>query len=136
MHTTGPGAGSTTDSRGVRRALRAEKAQLLRWRRLLRARLDLAVAAFAPPEPLGEMSWDLLPDAQRALPMPFELTDAITVSAPTDQVALMEHLRTLDRSLASYGAELDQALETSTGEILGHLALSTDPLTGEPQDAR
>lgn len=42
------------DARSVRRALRAERAQLLRWRRLLRARLDLTVARLAPPTHLGE----------------------------------------------------------------------------------
>ncbi len=100
-----------TDVRSTRRVLRAEKTQLARWRRLVRARLDLAVAAFAPPDHVGAMSWDLLPEAQLALPMPQELVAAVTVAAPADPVALMEHLRRLDRMLAAYGAELDAALD-------------------------
>lgn len=100
-----------SDVRANRRTLRAEKTQLARWRRLVRARLDLAVAAFAPPDHVGAMSWDLLPEAQLALPMPQELLAAVTVDPPADPVALMGHLRRLDRMLAAYGAELDAALE-------------------------
>ena len=112
----------STDARTAGRALRAEKAQLLRWRRLLRARLDLAVAAYAPPTALGEMSWDLVPQAQLSLPLPAELAAAIAVDTPVDQVALMQHLRGLDRVLAAYGVELDAAIETSTERVLAEEA--------------
>ena len=115
------------DTRGSRRTLRAERAQLLRWRRVLRARLDLAVAAFAPPEPLGHMSWDLVPAAQLALPMHRELVEAVKLPQVEDQVELMQRLRVLDRALAIYGAELDDALEDSTQLVLDQLAsLSAD----------
>lgn len=114
----GPGA----DARAARRALRAEKAQLLRWRRLLRARLDLAVASYAPPDTLGAMSWDILPDAQMSLPHPQDLIAVVRVSPDDDQVALMQRLRALDRQLAAYGAHLDAALEDSTQQILGTVA--------------
>ncbi len=110
------------DARVARRALRAEKAQLLRWRRLLRARLDLAVAAYAPPDTLGAMSWDILPDAQMALPLPQELLDAVRAAHQHDQVALMQRLRTLDQQLAAYEAQLDDALENFTQQILGTFA--------------
>lgn len=115
-----------TSARAARRALRAERAQLLRWRRLVRARLDLAVAGFAPPDPLGAMSWDVIPEAQMALPTPQELLEAIRLAEPTDQVALMQYLRTLDRRLARYGEEIDEALETFTQEIVRHLAAPED----------
>lgn len=117
----GPGTGA----RAARRALRAEKAQLLRWRRLLRARLDLAVAGYAPPDTLGAMSWEILPEAQMSLPHPQELLSAVRVAATEDQVALMRQLRRLDRQLAAYGDHLDEALESSTQEILGNLAADT-----------
>ena len=110
------------DARATRRALRAEKAQLLRWRRLLRARLDLAVAAYAPPDMLGAMSWDILPEAQMSLPRPQDLLDAVRAVDENDQVALMQRLRALDQQLADYEAHLDAALESSTHEILGTLA--------------
>ena len=119
-----------TDLMTTRRALRAEKAQLTRWRRLVRARLDLAVAAFAPPDALGEMNWDIVPEAQLALPMPEALARAVAVPPPADPVALMEHLRALDRMLAGYGRELDAALEESTLDVFHHLAGPTQPVDG------
>ena len=112
----------STDARAIRRALRAEKAQLLRWRRLVRARLDLAVAGFAPPDTLGTMSWDILPEAQMSLPHPQSLLAAVRVTGATDDVALMHALRTLDRQLAEYGAQLDAALEMSTQQIMRLIA--------------
>lgn len=110
-------------ARAARRALRAERAQLLRWRRLLRARLDLAVAAYAPPDTLGAMSWDILPEAQMSLPHPQDLLDAVRAGhGEEDQVALMQRLRELDRRLAQYQADVDEALERSTQEIIGACA--------------
>ena len=114
-----------TDARAVRRALRAEKAQLLRWRRLVRARLDLAVAAYAPPDMLGAMSWDIVPEAQMSLPRPQELLAAVRFSGGSDEVALMQVLRDLDRRLADYGAQLDAALEMSTQQIMRTRAVPT-----------
>ena len=134
--TTGLWAQAQTDPRTARRSLRAEKAQLLRWRRLVRARLDLAVAAFAPPEPLGEATWDLVPEAEFGLPMAHDLASAIHVDLPMDAVSLMEELRSLDRRLAVYGAEIDSALETSTQQIVHHMAAvpprRLSVLTGAP----
>lgn len=115
-------AGPGTTARAARRALRAEKAQLLRWRRLVRARLDLAVSAYAPPDTLGAMSWEILPDAQLSLPRPQDLIAAVRIGSSDDEVALMQELRRLDRQLAEYGRQLDEALESSTQEILGALA--------------
>lgn len=112
-----------TDARAVRRALRSEKAQLLRWRRLVRARLDLAVADYAPPDTLGAMSWDILPEAQMSLPHPQDLIATVRVAGATDEVALMQHLRELDRQLAEYGARLDSALEMSTQQIMRRMAM-------------
>lgn len=110
-------------ARSDRRSLRAEKAQLQHWRRLLRARLDLAVGAFAPPEPLGSVAWDTLPDAHRDLPDGAALAAAVNVGAHDDPVELMTRLRDLDRSLAAYGRALDDALETSTTHVVQDLAL-------------
>jgi hypothetical protein len=121
-------AGPGTGARAARRVLRAEKAQLLRWRRLVRARLDLAVAAYAPPDTLGAMSWEILPDAQLALPRPQDLLAAVRIGSSDDEVALMRQLRRLDRQLAEYCEQLDDALEASTQEILGALAT---PAPGE-----
>ncbi len=112
-------------ARAARRALRAEKGQLMRWRRLLRARLDLAVASYAPPDTLGAMSWDILPEAQMGLPHPQELLDAVRAADSGDQVELMQRLRTLDALLAAYEAHVDAALETSTQQIIDTFATTT-----------
>jgi hypothetical protein len=111
--------------RSDRRALRAEKAQLTHWRRLLRARLDLAVAAFAPPEPLGTVDWDKLPQAHHDLPDSTTLGAAVAVVTPIDPVELMNRLRHLDRSLAEYGRALDGALEVTTEHVVHDLARHT-----------
>lgn len=123
-------------ARAARRALRAEKAQLLRWRRLLRARLDLAVAAFAPPDTLGAMSWDLVPDAQMDLPRPQDLLEAVRVPVDPDQVALMRTLRELDHRLAAYGEEIDAALELSTQQIMHRMAGTGTTADDDPDVTR
>ena len=122
-------AGPSVDARAARRALRAERAQLTHWRRLLRARLDLAVAGMAPPEHLGTFSWDLLPDAVLLLPRAQELHDVVGVGVggTTDTVELMTRLRRLDRMLATYAGELDEALEAATEELLHGFAADDAP---------
>jgi hypothetical protein len=100
-----------TSDRLAQRMLRAEKAQLAHWRRLLRARLDLAVAGLAPPDHLGTMTWDLLPDAVDDLPDPVDLRSAVTVPSIEDTVELMNRIRDLDRSLGRYARRLDAALD-------------------------
>ncbi|MDT0166555.1 hypothetical protein Q9R32_13410 [Actinotalea sp. AC32] len=114
-----PGPG---DAHATRRALRAERAQLAHWRRLLRARLDLAVGALAPPEPLGTLSWDLVPGVEGLLPSAADLADAVATDQPDDVVDLMTRLRRLDRALGRYAARLDEALESTTDELVLGLA--------------
>jgi hypothetical protein len=110
--------GPVTDARATRRALRAERAQLQHWRRLLRARLDLAVAGLAPPEHLGAFTWDLMPDTAVLLPRSQDLADAIRVGEQPDVVDLLTRLRRLDRMLARYGDALEGAIEETTQELL------------------
>lgn len=110
------------DRRSTRRTLTAERAQLTRWRRLLRARLDLTVAGFAPPEPLGTMTGEVLPGAVQQLPPAVDLSAAVACVTPIDPVELMTRLRHLDRTLEAYGHEIDAALETSTDGVVRKLA--------------
>lgn len=119
--------------RADRRALLAERAQLLRWRRLLRSRLDLTVARLAPPDHLGEYAWDLLPTAQLALPSTAEILQAVTgcPGRGADAVDTMEQLRSLDRRLAVYQDELDRAIEERTARVVDTLAESAEPCLGE-----
>lgn len=117
------------DSAATRRAVRAERTSVTRWRRLLRSRLDLLVATYAPPEPLGEMGWDVLPQAQLAAPDLDELRAAIEWRpTDTDRVGAMHRLRDLDRRLAGYAAELDDALDATTEALV--MRLVADELDG------
>ena len=103
----------------ARRTLRQEKLEVGRWRRLLRARLDLLVGAYAPPEILGTTGWEHLPAARLELPLPGEMAAAIwTGTEPDDRVALMRRLRDLDRRLGAYATALDSALDDTTDELL------------------
>ena len=116
----------TVDARAARRTLRAERAQLSHWRRLLRARLDLAVAGFAPPEPLGAFTWDLVPDAVVLLPRAQELAEAIRAGGDGgDVVELLTTLRRLDRMLSRYADDLDVAIEETTQVLLAEQAAQT-----------
>ncbi len=105
-----------------RRALRHEKLEVGRWRRLLRARLDLVVGTYAPPDVLGTIGWEHLPSARLELPLPGELAAAIwTCEDDCDRVALMHRLRDLDRRLGGYTAALDGALEETTDTLLARM---------------
>lgn len=114
--------GPASDTRATRRALRAERAQLQHWRRLLRARLDLAVAGLAPPEHLGAFTWDLMPDAAVLLPRSQDLAAAIRVGEEADVVDLLTRLRRLDRMLSRYGDALEGAIEETTQDLLSEQA--------------
>lgn len=135
IHAGTPAAPSVRGTRAARRALRTEKAQLARWRRLLRARLDLAIAGFAPPEPLGIALCDELPDSRYDIPAALELSHAIAVTTPLDPIELMTCLRRLDRALAVYEKDVDLALEETTVQVVRDLAAGQGmPLTHLPQD--
>jgi hypothetical protein len=109
-------------SAATRRTVRAERSAVVRWRRLLRARLDLLVATYAPPDELGAMGWDVLPRAQAAAPIGDELRAALgTCDHETDQVAAMRRLRDLDRRLAAYADDLDRALDATTEALIMRL---------------
>lgn len=119
-------AGSLGELRGARRALRAERAAVIRWRRLVRARLDLALAATVPVEPLGMLAAEHLPEgAGVEVPMHGELAAALLVDAPTHEVAQLGQLRDLDQRLRRYELALDDALRSATDAFVADLA--TDP---------
>ena len=115
------GADMGLDVGPARRAVRSERAEVARWRRLLRARLDLLVATYAPPGPLGTVGWDVLPEAQLALPLADELLQAVALSPESDRVEVMRRLRELDRRLAAYADELDAAWDAATEGLVRSL---------------
>src|SRR4051794_41889197 len=66
------------DLRLDRRVLRAEHARVTWWRRLVRARLDLAVAQAAQPPSLGEdMAFQLPPEIGVEVPRPAVLAAGV-----------------------------------------------------------
>jgi hypothetical protein len=117
---------TVADLRRSRRALRAESARLARWRRLVRARTDLALSASMAPEPLGVEALGLLPpQVADALPMYSELLEAVQLARTGDEVRRLECLRDIDVQLAEYQACLDATLDATTTEFVRRL--SFDP---------
>ncbi|WNB85887.1 hypothetical protein [Cellulomonas sp. ATA003] len=98
---TGP-----VDPAHLLRALRAERSRVTHWRRLVRARMDLAVAALVLPEALG-------PDAD--VPDLLALVDAVSAGGPQGELDRLESLRDLDARLARHAQGVDQAIEAARG---------------------
>lgn len=123
---TGNDVTALGDLRSTRRALRGERVRVARWRRLVRARLELAVASATLPGPLGEEATDVLPVlAENDLPTHIELAVALRSGLPDGEVDLIEPLRDLDRRLARYAETVEEALARTTEELICRLA--TDP---------
>ncbi|HMO11457.1 MAG TPA: hypothetical protein PKB06_08155 [Actinotalea sp.] len=106
------------DPAAARRAVRAERAEVVRWRRLLRARLDLLVATYAPPESLGDLAWDIAPHREITPDLSDALRAALGDTPDGDRVAAMRRVRDLDRRLSCYADHLDRALEASTEQLV------------------
>jgi hypothetical protein len=110
------------DLRLDRRALRAERARVGWWRRLVRARLDLAVAQVARPQTLGEdVAFQLPVDVGVDVPRPTELASVLTGTPATELVAL-DALRALDAQLARYEEGVTSALSDTTEQLITRLA--------------
>lgn len=105
-----------------RRALRAESQRVGWWRRLVRARLDLAVAAAARPDPLGEdVAFQLPLDVTLGVPRMSELERLLPELQPTDLPAV-ERLKALDDQLALYEQGVTEALARTTDRLISRLA--------------
>ncbi|RHA43086.1 hypothetical protein [Cellulomonas rhizosphaerae] len=116
------------DLRLDRRALRAEQARVGWWRRLVRARMDLAVASAAQPQPLGEeVAFHLPPAVGVDVPRPSELGGVLAGVEPQAEVGRLDELRALDAQLARYEAGVRDALGAATERLIARLA--TDPAT-------
>ncbi|WP_028049681.1 hypothetical protein [Cellulomonas sp. URHD0024] len=110
------------DLRLDRRALRAEHARVTWWRRLVRARLDLAVAQAARPQTLGEdMAFQLPPEVGVEVPRPAVLASVLESDNGTCDLRIDE-LRSLDAQLARYGEGVEAALGRATERLISRLA--------------
>lgn len=111
-----------SDLRYARQSLRIERSRIAHWRRLLRARIDLAVAVAVLPEGLGQDEWGVLPPgAERDLPHNLQLVNAVRDGGPAD-LGSLDDLLDLDRRLASYQATVSEALGGTTDEFIRRLA--------------
>ena len=107
------------------RALRAERARIAWWRRLVRARLDLLVARTVGPQALGEEIAFALPlEVGLEVPRPDELSEVLGGRDASD-VSRLEELRALDKRLARYQAGVEEAFVATTDALIDRLA--TDP---------
>jgi hypothetical protein len=106
-----------------RAALNAERRRVAHWRRLVRARLDVAIAVITVPEPLGVDGESLLPaGADPDVPRHVELLRSLRAGLPMAEVHQLEALRDLDGRLARYQAEVDTAFAAATDRFVEHLA--------------
>ncbi|MBO0899146.1 hypothetical protein J1G42_04060 [Cellulomonas sp. zg-ZUI222] len=106
----------------ARRALRAERDRVAWWRRAVRARMDLAVAAAASPGTLGEQVAFLLPlDVCLQVPRPDELGAALPPGDGHD-LGRLPDLRALDTRLAAYEQGVVEALDRTTARLVERLA--------------
>ncbi|WP_448631079.1 hypothetical protein [Cellulomonas soli] len=111
------------DLRLDRRALRAERARVAWWRRLVRARLDLAVARVTGPGPLGEdVAFQLPLDVAVHVPRPAELHRVLEGADAAAELGQVDELRDLDSRLALYEAGVEEALQSTTDRLVSHLA--------------
>ncbi len=121
--TTGVSGRTLNELRRARRLLRAERARIVQWRRLVRARLDLAIAVAAQPDALGQDP-DVLPSGLEAdLPMHAELVEHVLGGGPSIELDRLQSLRALDKQLARYEQSVAEALDAATTEFIRRVAV-------------
>ncbi|WP_282947524.1 hypothetical protein [Cellulomonas endometrii] len=123
MTLAGPAA-EIVDLRRQRGALRLEHQHVVRWRRLVRNRLELAVAAAAPPLAPGACPdvRDVLGPSAGDVPPAAELAAAVRGALPIAEVHELPRLRDLDTRLARYEMRLENALRDLTDRYIVQLA--------------
>ncbi len=120
------------------RAVRAEQARTGWWRRLVHARLDLAVARTAGPRPLvGPLALldtgagsAAAPTAPDDVPAAEELLALLSGPAADSEVRRLLSLRDLDLRLARYEHRLDAARARHRERLLDALAEDPEGLLG------
>lgn len=112
------------------RALRAERARVAWWRRLVRARLDLLVARTVGPQALGEELAFALPlEVGLEVPRPDELSGVLG-TRDTSDLSRLEDLRALDLRLARYQAGVEEAFVRATDALIDRLASDPEAILG------
>ncbi|WP_156162175.1 hypothetical protein [Demequina iriomotensis] len=111
------------DLRQRRRDTRRELARVRWWRRLVRARRDLAVAFVAEPIGAGnaglELSWEAL---AAGAPTTSELSGAVWPEGSALSFGTLEELDDLDARLAAYESRVASTLDNVTGQMVRAMA--------------
>ncbi|WP_201292633.1 hypothetical protein [Cellulomonas citrea] len=123
------GTGGPGHLREQLRELRVERTRITWWRRLVRARLDLAVARTAGPQPLGGTIARTQGDA---VPAPSELMGLLHGADPAEEVGRLVELRDLDGRLGAYESQVDDALRSVGDDLVGTMARDPEGVLGMP----
>lgn len=106
-----------------RRDMRRELAQVRWWRRLVRARRDLAVAFLAQPGSDVAAGLDLSWEALAAgAPTSAELAGAVWPDAGAFTASTLEELDALEERLGAYEARVAATLDNVTAQMVRALA--------------
>ncbi|GHG47387.1 hypothetical protein GCM10011331_08140 [Flavimobilis marinus] len=109
--------------RAKRRLLRAESTRVMHWQRLVRARIDLAVAGALLPERLGvDIAAPLTPADTAYLPDHRHLAQVVRGTAVAAGVFDLGELRDLEERLRDYANVVRTHLELTTNLIVNRLA--------------
>jgi len=119
--TTDVAAPVLEELRDRRRALRGEISEVGHWRRLLRAKIDLAVSRGAGPQPLHPTNPHVHEMVDVAGLAALDLPAICRVPAEGFALGSLPQLRSADSRLASYEVELRSALMHTTDEIVREL---------------
>lgn len=120
--TLSPHAG-LAELRRTRTLLRSEMTTLVHWRRLIRARIDLAVATVLLPDQISPDVREILPlDHHEPLPEHEFLAQMVRGSSTTSEVFQLGELRKAEKQLLEYSGTVRRSLEFTTSQLVFRLA--------------
>jgi hypothetical protein len=130
--TGGRSMGDPPSLREELRKLRVEQTRISWWRRLVHARLDLAVARTAGPRPLGDLRTGgvCLPGSDA--PDAAELLAVLHGAAPAAEVGRLVELRDLDARLGAYEQTVASRLRAVGDDLVERLAADPDGALARP----
>lgn len=126
---------STCDPANLRdqlRQLRVEQTRISWWRRLVHARLDLAVARTAGPRPLGDGGAAGIDLSDADAPDPEELLAILHGAAPAAEVSRLVELRDLEARLGAYEQKVATRLRAVGDRLVERLAAAPGSVLEAP----
>jgi hypothetical protein len=114
------------------RQLRVEQTRISWWRRLVHARLDLAVARTAGPRPLGDNGTSGIDLADADAPDAAELLAILHGAAPAAEVSRLVELRDLDARLGAYELKVTRRLRAVGDGLVERLAAAPGSVLEAP----